>query len=422
MTVPPLDLDSIMLAAHVTKVFGLIHRIAYAFVSSDFRVLRASDNFASVLSLPGERYLGQPLSDIMWEFVGVEEELTAVLDGRLPYLAFERVHRRQLNGQTVYLDISITMVHDYELGRGLLLIAEDVTHAAEAEQRLTQNRNELALTKERLAQLNQDLQRLDRMKTLFLSMAAHDLRAPLTIIRAYSDLGQRLLAPQTLDKVREFLRLIYLQTSHMDWLINDFLDLDQIEQGTLRLQLAQNDLNQLIQEVTNLITHLAEGRGLVIEQNLHPQPLLLNVDGIRIQQVLFNLLTNAIKYSKKGGKISVYSGQEGETAVLRVTDTGIGMSSEEIARAFQLYYRAHTVADISLLQYNETRGKGLGLFIVKMLVEAHNGRVTLESERGKGSSVTVYLPMSPDGFKEPSHSDTYERLPDVRKRRPSKKR
>ncbi len=411
-----------MLAAHVTKVFGLIHRIAYAFVSPDFRILRTSDNFASVLSLPGERYLGQPLSDTMWEFVGVEEELTAVLDGRLPYLAFERVHRRQLSGQIVYLDISMTMIHDYELGRGLLLIAEDVTHTAEAEQRLTQNRNELALTKERLAQLNQDLQRLDRLKTLFLSMAAHDLRAPLTIIRAYSDLAQRLLSPETIGKVQEFLRLIYLQTSHMDWLINDFLDLDQIEQGSLRLQVAQHDLNPLIQEVTSLVAHLAEGRGLTIEQHLHSQPLLLNVDAIRIQQVLFNLLTNAIKYTTKGGKISVYSGQEGETAVIRITDTGIGMSREEITRAFQLYYRAHTAADVSLLQYNETRGKGLGLFIVKMLVEAHNGRVTLESERGKGSSVTVYLPISTNQFKEPSRSGIYERLPDVKKRRPSKKR
>ncbi len=408
MTVPPLDLDSIMLAAHVTKVFGLIHRIAYAFISPDFRVLRASDNFASVLSLPGEQYLGQLLSDVMWEFVGAEEELTAVLDGRLPYLAFERVHRRQLSGQIVYLDISVTMVHDYELGRGLLLIGEDVTHSAEAEQRLTQNRNELALTKERLAQLNQELQRLDRLKTLFLSMAAHDLRAPLTIIRAYSDLAQRLLTPQTTEKVREFLELIYLQTSHMDWLINDFLDLDQIEQGTLRLQRTQTDLNQLVQEATTMITHLADGRELTIHLDLSPQPLVISVDAVRIQQVLFNLLTNAIKYTGKGGTISVHLGQEEETAVLRVTDTGVGMSSEEVARAFQLYYRAHSSTDIPLLQYNEMRGKGLGLFIVKMLVEAHNGRVTLESQLGKGSTVTVYLPTSSDGVKEPSRSDTYE--------------
>lgn len=419
MTVPPLDLDSIMLAAHVTKVFGLIHRIAYAFISPEFVVQRASDNFASVLSLPGEPYLGQPLSQIMWEFVGVEEELTAVLEGRLPYLAFERVHRRQLSGQTVYLDISVTMIRDYELGKGLLLIAEDVTHAAEAEQRLTQNRNELALTKERLAQLNQELQRLDRLKTLFLSMAAHDLRAPLTIIRAYSDLAQRLLTPETTGKVREFLKLIYLQTSHLDWLINDFLDLDQIEQGTLRLQRAQTDLNQLVQEATILITHLADGRGLTIQLDLPPQPLFLAVDAVRIQQVLFNLLTNAIKYTGKGGTVSVHVGQEEETAVLRITDTGVGMSSAELACAFQLYYRANTATDISLLQYNETRGKGLGLFIVKMLVEAHNGRVTLESQLGKGSSVTVYLPMSPDGFKEPSHSDTYGMHQNVRKRRSS---
>lgn len=389
MTVPPLNMDGMMLAAHVTKVFGLIHRIAYAFVTPDLQIQRTSSNFAAALATGGNSCKGRPLIEVLWEFVGVEDSLQSILHGKLPYLAFERINRQALDGRTTYLDITVTMLNTPELGKGLLVILEDVTHTAEVEQRLTQNRNELALAREQLTQANIELQRLSRQKTLFLSMAVHDLRTPLTVIRAYGDLLLRALPPDSPRKVLDYANLINSQTSHMDWLIDDFLDLDQIEQGILSLRLEETDLNKLILKVADLVRYLVERRQLNLELKLAAEPMLMLLDANRIQQVIYNLLSNAIKYTLKGGVIVVENFWEEGTAVLRITDSGIGMAPEDQARAFQLYYQGDGE------EKTRTRGKGLGLYIVKMLVEAHGGHVTLESKQQEGSSFTVYLPQTP---------------------------
>ncbi|MCA9958921.1 MAG: PAS domain-containing protein, partial [Anaerolineales bacterium] len=248
MTMPPLDIESLMLASHVTKVFSLIHHVAYALVASNMVIRRVSTNFTAVLNEPGTSVVGQRLNDVLWEFVGAEESLQAILNGKSPYLAFERVNRALPDGRNLYLDLSVTQLRDPELGEGLLLIVEDVTHAAELEQRMTQSRNELSLAKQELLQANEELQKLNRLKTLFLSMAVHDLRTPLTAVRAYGDLLLRVLPADIPENAREYIRIITAQASRMDWLIDGFLDLDQIEQGELKLHFVPSDFNKLVSE------------------------------------------------------------------------------------------------------------------------------------------------------------------------------
>jgi signal transduction histidine kinase len=390
MAVTPLDMDSLILAAHAGKLFGLIHRVAYAFVTPDLVIQRVSSNFYSAFSPIQEgSCIGQPLTSLLWELVGAEESLQEIMDGNLPYLAFERVNRQDSNGRTAYLDLSVTKLDSSELGRGLLVALEDVTYTAEVEQRLTQNRNELALAREELLRANAQLQRLNRQKTLFLSMAAHDLRGPLSVIRNSSDLIAHTIPADTYPKALHYLHLIDFQTNHMDWLIRDFLDLDQIEQGILTLRLMETDLNELILKVVDLARYLAERRELSLELNLTAEPMRLEVDAGRIQQALYNLLNNAVKFNRRGGQIVIESFWEGDTAVLRISDNGFGMTAEERDHAFQLYYQGSTKKEM------QTQGKGLGLYIVKLLVEVHGGRITLESEWDKGSRFTIYLPRNP---------------------------
>lgn len=293
MTVPPLNMDSMMLAAHVTKVFGLIHRIAYAFVTPDLLIQQTSSNFSLALLGGNETCKGKPLTQVLWEIVGVEESLQAILDGKLPYLAFERINRQGPDGRIIYLDLPVTMLNSPEFGKGLLVILEDVTHTAEVEQRLTQNRNELALAREQLTQANHALQKLNRQKTLFLSMAVHDLRNPLTVIRAYADLLLRTLPPDMPPKTLDFARMISTQTNHIDWLIDDLLDLDQIEQGILRLRPTEVDVNQIILRVVGLMEYLLEWRELKVSLRLNAEPMIVMADQNRLQQVFYNLLSNA---------------------------------------------------------------------------------------------------------------------------------
>lgn len=393
MAQSPLDMESLLLPTHVLQVIGRIHRLAYAFIDQNLRIRLASDNFASVLSEPDGEFRNRQLSDVLWEFAGAENELTAILQGRLPYLAFERVNRRYPHGQIVYLDLNVTGINDFTLGKGLLLIIEDVTHTAETEQRLTQNRNELALTEEKLDRINQELQRLDQLKSLFLSMAAHDLRGPLTLIRMYSEMIETLLAPGANERVEDILQQIHMQTNWLEWLINDLLDLDQIEQGTLKLHLKTHDLNVVVNEVTVPFTWLAKLRKVTLRVNLLPDPLWLTIDSVRMQQVVYNLLNNAVKYTPASGDVELITYLEGKTAVLKIKDTGVGISREGQAQAFQLFYRGSSATNSDRSENISTHSKGLGLFIVKMLVEAHGGRVKLESEPKKGTNVTVYLPI-----------------------------
>ncbi len=200
MTIPPNNLSSIMLAAQVTKVLNVIHRVAYALISPDLRVLYASPNFSTVVSEPTHNIFGRPIEELIWEFVGAEDSLKAVINHTLPFLAFERVNRKMPDGRLIYIDINITPIDNPELDSGLLLIIEDVTDQAQMEQGLTQHRNELLLVKEQLSEANKELHHLNQFKSLFLSMAVHDLRTPLTTITAYSDLMLRLIpediAPQ----------------------------------------------------------------------------------------------------------------------------------------------------------------------------------------------------------------------------------
>jgi len=390
MTVAPLDMDSLILAAHAGKLFGLIHRIAYALVTSDLLIRRASPNFSAALAPAQEdSCIGQPLTNILWELVGAEESLQEILEGSLPYLAFERINRKDHDGRTTYLDLSVTKLDSSELGLGLLVVLEDVTHPAEVEQRLTQNRNELALARAELLRANAQLQRLNRQKTLFLSMAAHDLRGPLSVIRNSGDLIAHIIPADAYPKALHYLHLIDFQTNHMDWLIRDFLDLDQIEQGILTLRLMETDINELILHVVDLARYLVERRELSLEVKLTAEPMRLLVDAKRIQQALYNLLSNAVKFSRRGGQIVVENFWEGDTAVLRICDNGLGMTAEEQAHAFQLYYQGNSNEEM------QTQGKGLGLYIVKLLVELHGGRIVLESERDKGSRFTIYLPQNP---------------------------
>jgi len=386
MTIPPIDLNAIMIAAQVTKVLNVIHRVAYALISPELVVLYASPNFTNALSEPTHNIFGR-LEDLVWEFVGLEKNLEAILNGRLPFLAIERINRELPDGHTLYLDINVTPFKNQDLEAGLLLIVEDVTEQAVMEQRLTQNRNELLLVREQLFQANEDLLQLNRIKSLFLSIAVHDLRTPLTTIRAYSDLMLHQKDLKTNPKLIEYTEIIQKQAIRMDWLIDDVLDLDAMEQGKLSLRFETLDLNSVVSQVVDMLAYLAEKRRQSLSLHLWPNDIVFLLDENRLQQILYNLISNAIKYTPTDGKIVVSTRVEGETAVVQITDNGQGLTKAQQAAAFNLYYRTEDADSY------DTTGRGLGLFIVKMLAEAHGGSVALISEPGLGSTFRVYLPM-----------------------------
>ena len=386
MRIPPINLDPVMLAARVANALNQSHRLAFAQLAPDLTLVQHSPNFLVLLEKPEWHVVGQPIVELLGEFVGAEAMLQLVLQGDLPAYNLEFVNRIQEDESVVYLNFQVTALDEHQPGRGLLMIVEDVTEFGRLQQTLTQDRNELLLLQKQLAQTNEDLHRSNQLKSLFLSMAAHDLRSPLSIINGYAELLQRLfLKDETSENIPRYILNIETQSKRMNRLVNDLLDLDLIERGELRLNLKVYDLVKLVQDVAEAEKLNFSNRE--IEIRLPYLPINLMLDSEKISRILHNLINNAYKYTPESGHITILAAHTEDEAIFQIMDNGQGMNPEQIENLFQPYYRTEDA------QSSKIEGRGLGLYIVKMLVEAHYGRIEVESVLGKGSTFTVYLPL-----------------------------
>ncbi len=229
---------------------------------------------------------------------------------------------------------------------------------------------------------------VDRFKTEFLSTAAHELRTPLACIYGFAEL----LLTQKLDDANrsEFLNLIFAQSQQMSELLNELLDLSRIEaRGTQDLTLTRIAAQTLMQQVVTGL-RLPPGRALPDITNA-ASALFLRVDPHKAQQAITNVLSNAYKYSPDGGAVQVrIEAEPGSPAMLaiHISDQGIGMQPEQVKRIFERFYRADNSGKIP--------GTGLGMSIVKELVELHQGSVSVHSEHGQGTTVCLRLPADSD--------------------------
>jgi PAS domain S-box-containing protein len=221
--------------------------------------------------------------------------------------------------------------------------------------------------------------RLDQAQQDFVAMASHDLASPLTVLRARAQLLQR---RQRYDE--ESIAAILEQTTRMDRLIGDLRELAKVESGGLSIHRDTVDLVSLAREAVERARSLTTGHAVGVAAS--DVPLLVDGDRDRLGQVLDNLLGNAVKYSPGGREVRVTVEAVGEDACLRVADQGPGISADGLPRLFERFYRGqHAAAEAGL---------GLGLYISRMLVEAHGGRIWVESELGVGSTFTIALPLA----------------------------
>lgn len=229
---------------------------------------------------------------------------------------------------------------------------------------------------------------VERMKSEFLSTAAHELRTPMACIYGYTEL----MLAQEFDagEQREFLATIFKQSELMMSIVNELLDLASIEsRRKMDFKIESINVSQLVHEACfNLTT--SGGSLLPTEVNISEQ-VWVHADHAKIIQVLGNILSNAYKYSPSGGTVCIgiadqeNPGQDPPLVGIRITDHGIGMTEAQLARVFERFYRADTSGKIP--------GTGLGMSIVKEIVELHGGHVEIKSEFGKGTEVTVWLPF-----------------------------
>lgn len=263
---------------------------------------------------------------------------------------------------------------------------------------------ELAEKTSELRQAYERLQELDRLKSNFLATVSHELRTPLTSIIGYSEMLKTGIAGELNVEQAEFVETIHGKGDHLLALISSLLDLSKLEQGSVQLDRQRIDPAALVQDVAKTITPQARRKDVTIDVDVPEDLPQLLGDPIRIRQVLFNLADNAVKFSPDGGtvylaaRLTELDGGEddGFGAALMATprrgieltvrDTGIGISPEEQARVFDAFYQVDGSST------REHGGAGLGLSIVKRLVDAHGGEVRVESAPGRGTTFFVVFP------------------------------
>jgi two-component sensor histidine kinase len=222
---------------------------------------------------------------------------------------------------------------------------------------------------------------------------SHELRTPLSAIIGFSQILQEKHCGELNESQAEYVDDILASGQHLLALINDVLDLSKIEAGKMTLDLSRVNLPRLLERSLTMIREKCNRHGIRIDLDIPEglRDLEITADERKIRQLVFNLLSNAAKYTPDGGRISVKLDRDGPDLVISVADTGIGISAEEQERIFEDFYQTRDGAKA------ESPGTGLGLSLVKRLAELHGGRVSVESAgRGKGSRFRFHLPMRRD--------------------------
>ncbi len=246
-----------------------------------------------------------------------------------------------------------------------------------------QARREAENAQRLLATQNRELLELDRLKDEFVSLVSHDLRTPLTSIQGYVEL---LLEEVPDEEHREYLAVVARNTERLQKLVDDLLFAARLQSGRLELELGDVDLAEIASHTVETLRPRAEAASVALELELEGSPSVRG-QASRLAQLLDNLVSNAVKFTPPGGFVRVRITELEARALVEVADSGIGIPEAERDRLFERFYRTSVVTE------RQIEGTGLGLYITKAIVEAHHGRISVESEEGAGTTFRVELPL-----------------------------
>jgi PAS domain S-box-containing protein len=230
------------------------------------------------------------------------------------------------------------------------------------------------------------LKELDQMKSEFVNMVSHELRSPLSSIRQKLSLIVDGLTGEINEEQKQIVSRVQHRIDGLIGMISSLLDLARIEAGRLVQQKERIALSEIIDEVVELMDQEVEKKGLKFEVTIDAQLFPVHADRQSMETVITNLLSNAVKYNREGGRVSISARNRGEFVEVKVADTGVGISEENLPRIFDKFYRIRSEYTRKVI------GSGMGLPLVKAIVEAHFGTISVESESGEGTTFTVLLP------------------------------
>jgi len=239
-----------------------------------------------------------------------------------------------------------------------------------------------------LREAYEELKKLDRAKSEFISIASHQLRTPLTAIKGYISMMLEKTYGAPPEQMEKPLKNIYLSNERLIKLVNDLLNISRIEAGRMEMQIEKTSLEEIITSVVEELKNSAKEKNIYLKWEKPEKPLpKISVDKEKIRQAIMNVIDNAIRYTERGG-VTIKCKMQNAKCKIEVKDTGTGLTKYELSKMFESFSRG--AAGTRLY----TEGVGLGLYVAKKFVEMHNGKIWAESKgKGKGSTFYIELPI-----------------------------
>ncbi len=271
---------------------------------------------------------------------------------------------------------------DVKTGDELELLASEFNRMAEKLKDYT------AGLEEKVADKTAELQLANRHKSEFLANMSHELRTPLNAIIGFSEVLKEQMFGHLNAKQDEYVRDIHASGLHLLSLINDILDLSKVEAGRMELDCQEFAIGPVLENAITLIRERAQRGQVKVELQLTGEIDSIVADERKFKQILINLLSNAVKFTRPGGRVTVSAAQDADGLQVAVSDTGVGIAASDLPHIFQEFRQIRSAGDAKF------EGTGLGLALTKRFVELHGGRIHVQSELGRGSSFTFWLPRS----------------------------
>jgi signal transduction histidine kinase len=228
------------------------------------------------------------------------------------------------------------------------------------------------------------IRKLEAVRRDFVANVSHELRTPLTIVGGFAETLQDPDIPA--ERRAEFAQTIYSNTQRMQRIVDELLDLSRIESGHWKPRLQAVTIADAVAEVFARVSAVAARKSISLETRIAPAASVIEADRTALEQILLNLVENALRHTPEGGKITIATAEARNGVGLTVADTGTGIAPEHLPRIFERFYRADSGRS------REAGGTGLGLAIVKHLVEAHGGSVSADSVVGSGTTIRIFFP------------------------------
>jgi len=331
------------------------------------RILFVNRACLEMICRPELELMGLPVADILTadhratldeaiaRFVGAPDEPSAPVTLQ---------HREKV------LCITFAWINPSETGQGFFMILRDVT--------------DLAHKIDELSEANARLQAMDRMRSELLTMVSHDLHTPLTAIKG----SLEVLLHETVgvELSHELLEIAKKNADRLFRMVSDILDLARIEAGRFKRRREPFDVKTSLRGTVDRLQQIAHGKDITVTFRAPEGMTLVSADSVRMEQVFTNLLGNALKFTPRGGRISVVVDDLGSDVLVKVEDSGVGIPQEHLDRIFDRFYRVPLPAGL------EVEGTGLGLSICRAVVDEHGGRIWVESQVGRGSAFFVTIP------------------------------